>query len=257
MARIEILQAGHCTSFACLARRHDPWSPVRFPATFGLIVPQGGGPVLFDTGYSRHVLPAMRRFPFWLYRHLLPVAPGVDAVDQLRQRGIAPEDVETVIVSHFHPDHIGGLRDFPKARFVCSRRAWDDVRGRRGFAALRRGFLVDLVPEDFAARAIFAEDLDYRLSIGADWVDLMPLEGHVPGMIGLRLCDDAGRPVLFAADAAWRRSVLEDGVGPHALAMAVHHDRVAYAETVATLARLRREMPGLRIILSHDPEVAC
>lgn len=259
MATLEILRAGHCTGLACLARRADPWRPARFPATFALIRPRGGGaPLLFDSGYSRHVLPALRRFPFWLYRRLLPVVPGPDAVDLLAARGIAAAAVETVVVSHFHPDHIGGLRDFPRARFVCSRRAWDDVRGRTGFAALRRGFLADLLPPDFATRAVFAEDLGHRLEAGGERFDLVPLEGHAPGMIGLRVENDgaAGRPVLFAADAAWRAATLEDGIGPHGLAMTLQHDRRAYAATQARLAGLRRDEPDLRIVLTHDPEAS-
>jgi glyoxylase-like metal-dependent hydrolase (beta-lactamase superfamily II) len=258
MAKIEVLTAGHCCSFARLGRRCDPWRWASYPAAFGLILPRGGAPVLFDTGYSRHVFPAMAGFPFRLYRALLPITLGVDAVEQLGQRGIAPEDVGMVVISHFHPDHIGGLRDFPQARFVCSRRAWEDVRGRTGFAALRRGFLAKLLPSDFEERAIFAEDLPDGLMLGEERVTLLPLDGHVPGQLGLRLLDESGRSTLFAADAAWRSASLSDGIGPHPLAMRVHHDRAAYARTLAGLVRMRRAEPELRVVLTHDAgETSC
>ncbi|HLO77188.1 MAG TPA: MBL fold metallo-hydrolase [Magnetospirillum sp.] len=261
MAKIEVLTAGHCCNFSRMARRRDPWRWTRFPAAFALIRPVGGAPMLFDTGYSRHVPPAMARFPFGLYRRLLPVTTGPDAVEQLRQRGIAPEQVGTIVISHFHPDHIGGLRDFPAARFVCSRAAWQAVRGRNGFAALRRGFLADLVPPDFAQRVTFAEDLpaapmmaDVRLLTVGDEQFLLPaLDGHVPGQLGLVAEAGPGTRMLFAADAVWRRSCLADGVGPHALAMRIHHDRRAYAATVARLAGMLRDDPGLIVVPSHDP----
>ena len=49
----------------------------------------------------------------------------------LKTEGIAREDIDTVILTHGHPDHIGGNTDaegmpaFPKARFVMWRDEWD------------------------------------------------------------------------------------------------------------------------------------
>lgn len=261
MALIEICSSGHCCNFAGLARRGDPWRWIDFPASFALIKPKSAAPMLFDTGYSRHVLPAMRRFPFWVYRRALPITLGRDAADQLRQRQIEPEQIATIIISHFHPDHIGGLRDFPKARFICSRRAWLDVRGRKGFFALRQGFLADLVPDDFEQRVIFAEDLPpaetqkgaHLLHVGEDRFTLLPLEGHVPGQLGLLTERENGQPLLLAADAAWRNSSLADGIAPHPLAMRVHHDRKAYMETLKMLVEMKKENPALDIVVCHDP----
>lgn len=49
----------------------------------------------------------------------------------LSERGVAPEDIDTVMLTHGHPDHIGGNTDgegnlaFPKARFVMWKDEWD------------------------------------------------------------------------------------------------------------------------------------
>jgi glyoxylase-like metal-dependent hydrolase (beta-lactamase superfamily II) len=49
----------------------------------------------------------------------------------LREVGIAPGDIDTVILTHGHPDHIGGNTDakgrpaFPKARYVMWKDEWD------------------------------------------------------------------------------------------------------------------------------------
>jgi len=49
----------------------------------------------------------------------------------LRDEGIAPEEIDTVILTHGHPDHIGGNTDsegkpaFPRARYVMWKDEWD------------------------------------------------------------------------------------------------------------------------------------
>ena len=49
----------------------------------------------------------------------------------LRANKVQPEKIDTVIISHGHPDHIGGNTDdkyqplFPNARYVMFRKEWD------------------------------------------------------------------------------------------------------------------------------------
>jgi glyoxylase-like metal-dependent hydrolase (beta-lactamase superfamily II) len=73
----------------------------------------GERPILVDTGLGPDVHPA---------------APG-KLVDNLRAEGVAPEDVGTVLFTHFHPDHVGwnfrdGVETFPNARYVVQEADW-------------------------------------------------------------------------------------------------------------------------------------
>lgn len=45
-------------------------------------------------------------------------------VPNLATAGVAPESIDTVILTHGDRDHIGGVRDFPNARFVLTKDAW-------------------------------------------------------------------------------------------------------------------------------------
>jgi len=52
-------------------------------------------------------------------------------ISNLKVGGVAPEDIDVVILTHCHIDHIGGAVDaegkpaFPSARYVISREEWD------------------------------------------------------------------------------------------------------------------------------------
>jgi glyoxylase-like metal-dependent hydrolase (beta-lactamase superfamily II) len=52
-------------------------------------------------------------------------------VRNLKAVGIAPEDIDTILITHGHPDHIGGNTDsegrltFPNARYVMWQDEWD------------------------------------------------------------------------------------------------------------------------------------
>ncbi|MBN2393467.1 MAG: MBL fold metallo-hydrolase [Anaerolineae bacterium] len=60
------------------------------------------------------------------------IAPTTgNLIPNLHTEGIAPDDIDTVILTHGHPDHIGGTVDdegrpaFPKAHYVMGKDEWE------------------------------------------------------------------------------------------------------------------------------------
>lgn len=262
-------EAGHCMHPECSTRRGGAWKSAAFPALAFLLKHPTRGAVLFDTGYSSHVFAATRRLPERLYRIAVP--PHLDAgeilQDQLARDGIAQHDVVAVVLSHLHADHIGGLRDFPHATPLCSRLAFDDLRSRGRLGALRRGLLPGLLPEDFAYRVQWMEDLPLvelpsalaefgagHDVFGDESLMLVPLPGHARGQFGLvfRATDD--RTIFLVADAVWSSRTLRDGVPPPRLVTAWLGDTRAYLATLARLQRLRQAGDDLLMVPSHCAE---
>lgn len=112
---VNIMASGSCTAHQRVEDPTGPGGKRKFFATWLLIRHPQLGIVLFDTGYSQHVFDAASRFPDRAHLWATPVTlhPHETAAEQLREMNIEPSDVGHIIVSHFHVDHIGGLRDFP------------------------------------------------------------------------------------------------------------------------------------------------
>jgi glyoxylase-like metal-dependent hydrolase (beta-lactamase superfamily II) len=88
--------------------------------------------VLIDTGYGGNYSALDRRF--------YSMEEGEPLAASLALLGVALEDVDTVVFSHLHFDHVGGASrigqngnmtvTFPNARNVVGRIEWEDATGR-------------------------------------------------------------------------------------------------------------------------------
>jgi glyoxylase-like metal-dependent hydrolase (beta-lactamase superfamily II) len=265
MARITVFEAGLCTHPGCIALRGGPLRACVFPAR-AYLLEAAGRTWLWDTGYATHFHDRTRCGVFALYRRVTPVVFDAKQgmAEQLRNRGLSERDLCAVILSHFHGDHIAGLRDFPATRFVCSGAGWQRTRLLRGLAALRRGFVPGLIPEDFEARVQFVETFE-RVALPAALAPfthgcalphadaeilIVELPGHAAGHLGAFVQTDDGW-VLLASDAAWSPRSYRERIGPSRLAHLVIEDTRAYYDTLERLHRLDQGGQA-RIWLTHE-----
>jgi nucleoside-diphosphate-sugar epimerase/glyoxylase-like metal-dependent hydrolase (beta-lactamase superfamily II) len=240
---------------------------IAFHAAFAVIEHPEEGVTLFDTGYAPRFFEAASRFPYSLYARATRVetADHLSAVRTLGRLGIGAGEVRRVIISHFHADHVCGLKDFPRADFVVSGRAWEAVRGKRGLAAVRRGFLPDLLPADFADRVrpvehfhdpgmgpfAAAHDL-----FGDGSVRLFDLPGHAVGQIGALVQTGPDERKFLVADAVWTSEALRAGAMPHPITRVFLASFRELRATLGVLGEFRRRYPDVEIIPTHCPEVA-
>lgn len=97
-----------------------------------LLVRTGDELILIDTGNGSKLSPKEQT--------IFDLAPGDVLLDNLQARGVAPEDVTMVLLTHLHMDHVGGASrtvgdtvaaSFPNARYVVQRREWEDALHNR------------------------------------------------------------------------------------------------------------------------------
>src|SRR5260221_3919500 len=122
--RVSFLNAGSCTQWGYLAGRAAR-GLTRFPMVVLCLEHPEHGTSLIDAGYSTLFFDATRRFPERLYRWATPVHLDEprEAWSILEARSLHPERVAQLFISHFHGDHIAGLRHLlsTQTRFVYRR----------------------------------------------------------------------------------------------------------------------------------------
>jgi glyoxylase-like metal-dependent hydrolase (beta-lactamase superfamily II) len=127
-------------------------------------------------------------------------------LDTLRAAGVAPEQIDVVLCTHLHVDHVGWntrlengrwVPTFPNARYLIAQREWDYWR-TAGPAALQRtgDFITDSVlPIIDSGQADMIGD---EHAIRSD-ISIEPAHGHTPGQKLMRL-GSGGREALLIAD---------------------------------------------------------
>jgi len=193
---------------------------IRLKVRYGIVLHPGYGPVLIDTGYTDHTVSrAGRSALLRLYARIL--SPMLNTSQQpltvLKQMGFGVEDVKFIIVTHFHADHVSGLREFPNARFIVDGDAWTHVNTSSTATNLRHGVFTDLLPDDFGDRTIALGSCPHSPRgydiFGDGRLLAVPLPGHAAGHFGVWI-DAAPAPILYAVDAQWLRQAAVEGRAP-------------------------------------------
>jgi len=266
---IKFFNTGYCTHPEKIAIKGGSSEPCKFYALFALIEHSKYGLILYDTGYSSRFYAETKVFPFNIYAKITPVyfEDEDSAISQLRNIGINPEDINLVILSHFHADHIGAISDFLKSNYLCFKSAYEDIKNKKGLSALKKGFIPNFIPRDFLSRVKYVDDYEkielpselspfkYGYDICGDRsVISVELEGHAKGQQGVFIQSDKGSYFLIS-DACWLSKSYRELILPHPIANLAFSNKKAYKDNLERIHSLHKNNPKVNIIPSHCPEV--
>lgn len=168
-------------------------------------------------------------------------ADGSGTVGPLfRAAGFDPDQVEQVIVTHLHFDHVGGLIELPNARLVVQSAEWAVRDDERLVAAGAYN------PADLAHGHDRHEiEGDHDL-FGDGTVTCLLTDGHTAGHQSVRVRTQAATFVICGDCCYLRRTLVDEHLPP----LGVDRDR-----QLAAVRRMSEEQSeGATLIFGHDPE---
>ncbi len=265
--KVSFLESGYCVHpESLLFHSLNSWNRItRFPNTVVLIEHPTKGKILFDTGYSPHFFEATRRFPEKPYRMLAPVTlkNNDNTLAKLGEIGIRADEIDYIILSHFHADHVAGIHDFPKAKFIFIDEAYKHVASLSRLQGLKSGFLKALIPENFASRGtsiplsqmvspvLPLAPFDQTFDVFGDGSIIgVSLPGHVLGHWGIYVESEQGK-YFFIADTCWDEEEYLEGKSLGRVANLVIHDRSSYDSTLDRMNKFHQNHPDVQIIPCH------
>ncbi len=172
-----------------LTRPDDP-----VPFNLGSFLIRGdGGATLVDAGYG-------------VFGRTLG-APGCgELLERIAELGVALEEIDAVVQTHLHPDHVGWLIDedrdnaltFPNATVYVSRTELDHWLGPDADPQRLEFVRRCVLPAHEAARI---EPVDGEAALSPS-LTMVPTPGHTPGHCSL-LLDSGGERLLITGDVAY------------------------------------------------------
>jgi N-acyl homoserine lactone hydrolase len=204
------------------------------------LIEHAGSVLVFDAGlhpdFADHESARYRDVATWDFACELPEGTTLDA--RLASCGIDASDVDYLVLSHMHFDHVGGSVLLREAPLVMQRAEWlaavADLEGEIYM-------LADVDPD--RPRHL----LDGEWDIFNDGrVVVVPTTGHTPGHQSLRILTDDGTTLILCGDSCYLRASLETSTLPP-----TPFDGAAQRSVFSWLSDLESE--GARLIFGHEP----
>lgn len=264
ITEVKLYHCGSCTNNLAVMFRGKPWEKRRFPAMAARLRHKELGDILYDTGYSEQIFRG--GLPLKLYRFFNPVELASDQTiaAKLAADGIRTEDIGHIILSHAHPDHIGGISAckgkspaFSGYELTATGEVLAAIKKPRLHALTFSGMLPEKKcisrlhkPEKRLTDHFLCQYFEQVYDLFGDGSIIgVQLEGHCKGQLGVWIPDMS---LFLAADACWGRDLIRETSRMRLIPRLIQNNYKDYKDTLRRICRLKREHPEIRIVFSHD-----
>lgn len=234
--KLYVINTGHLISA-------DPSAPLSCLPVMCFLIDTGNGYILFDTGCHPDAANG-----YWPQHHLktfsLRMSEEEKLVNRLSLIGIKPEDIGTVVLSHCHLDHMGGVGYFTNAEVWAPK---EDFEYAQTLVHLSTdvltygGYIRSELETPVRQYHLISEDCEL-----VPGVDIVTLPGHTPGLLGLVVHLNSGTVILpqDSLDAEWNYL-------PETKSSGRSYCERDYFSSVEKIRALEKRY-GARIFFGHD-----
>ena len=254
--------SGYCLADAKYVIKGQKSKLIKFHALYALILHPRKGYILFDTGYTTRFFDATNSYPNKIYANKTKVVieKKNEVKSQLESIGILAKEIKHIIISHFHADHIGGLKDFVNAKIYCSKKSYKQVKSINNFFAFSKGILKDLIPKNIEKRLAFIEDIatqkedeifkkKYDL-FNDNTIIAYDLPGHAKGQVGI-LLETLKNKYFLIADSCWNIQAIKEDKLPNKIVRLFFDSWKDYIISLKRIKKFKKLNPEVTLVPTH------
>ena len=233
---------------------------------YAFLVEHPQGRFLIDTGFPREMSPKGEYDPkavsALLPRHLAQfyrpwVPQGMAITEQLESLGLKPSDLDCVILTHFDPDHIGGLKSLKGAKRVIVAEDEYFWTCRTVYRARQPKHFYDGVAMEhywFKGSDVGPNRWAYDV-LGDGTLITVSVPGHTDGMVSVlvtngELLEHKHRFVLLTSDAAFTPRNWQEMITP-----GFGFDPKLQRRGLEWIASQEKREGCIKVLTSHDPDL--
>jgi N-acyl homoserine lactone hydrolase len=255
--KVDFLRCGSANVPACFAVRGSFSLAPREMAHSAVLIRHPRGTFLFDSGFCADIQLFLLDQPLLFRKTLANFTQEQNIVAHLQQLGVQPSDLDFVLLSHLHWDHVSGLPDLPNVP-VRVRRLEYEAAQQDGRLDKLQGLVRRLMGRnslehfDLTGPAYGGFSASFDL-FGDGSIVLVPLPGHTQGQVGMFIHRSNGAHLFLIADAAW---IAENYLIPaqiHPLLWSkITSEDAAARRTLVDLHHFGHRHPEIPMVAMHD-----
>jgi glyoxylase-like metal-dependent hydrolase (beta-lactamase superfamily II) len=252
---LSVIECGKMKSRQSFVFLGGSWSEEYSSGMAAVLIRHPKATLLFDCGFGANVDEHFKNAPR-LMRALTSYDKETNAARQLGEHGILPSQINRIILSHWHWDHVSGAEDFPGVEVLVSKTEEEHIRTLSAGELISqlRGRL-NLHSFDFTGGPYENFDRSYDMFSDGSLV-LVPLPGHTPGSTGLFVNLHSGKRFFFIGDLTWAiEGVKLPAERPWVSRKLVDQDEEQVRRSIVKVHQLLERRPDLIIVPAHDRRI--
>ncbi|MBP2079131.1 N-acyl homoserine lactonase family protein [Oceanobacillus polygoni] len=226
-------------------KENKMWVPVS-----SYLIEHPKGLILVDTGWNEDMRLNQRKhlgnFAYSMYKGELP--EGKSIAEQLYSLGVSSKELDFVILSHMHSDHVSGLRHVKDAKkILTSKIEWNAAQKKLGYIkTMWNNIAIDTFELMDIPYGPYKEGFDL---LRDETLYLVYTPGHSDGMISTLVKMKNGWMVLASdvgySERSWKEMILPG----------ITTDRKAAYQSLKWLRDFSLKRDCIKVIANHDANV--